>query len=84
MARPTCPACQNSRFEAVNFEPSGSKFKFVSVQCASCGAIVGVMDYTNIGAELGSLRKDVKRLSDAVEQTKSYVLDVHRLVQRRS
>jgi Fe2+ or Zn2+ uptake regulation protein len=29
-------------------EPTGSKYKVMFVQCSSCGAVVGVVDYYNI------------------------------------
>ncbi|WP_150106327.1 hypothetical protein [Anaeromyxobacter dehalogenans] len=68
----------------MNFEPSGSKFKLVSVQCASCGAVVGVMDFTNIGVELGTLRKQMKQLSEEVGRVEGYVLGLPAAIQRRS
>jgi hypothetical protein len=55
MAIPTCPKCSNTSFEMVEFTPRNSTFKLNSIQCESCGAVVGVMDYCNIGGMLETL-----------------------------
>ncbi len=57
MATATCPKCDSTTFEAKEHTPRGSNFKFLFVQCAHCGAVVGVMDYFNIGGMLQSLAK---------------------------
>ena len=57
MAYSTCPKCTNSRFEIVENEPTGSNFKLMFVQCNSCGAVVGVTDYYNVGALLQEIKK---------------------------
>lgn len=49
MARSSCPKCGNGHFEMVENSPKGSDFKLTFIQCSSCGAVVGVMDYYNIG-----------------------------------
>jgi hypothetical protein len=49
MAHPTCPKCSSPSFESVEFTPRGSGFKLNAIQCAACGAVVGVTDYYNIG-----------------------------------
>ncbi len=37
--------------------PTKSNYKLLYVQCADCGAVVGVMDYHNVGTLLGKLAK---------------------------
>lgn len=51
------PDCNSSSFELAEEEPTGSKFKLNFVRCSSCGAVVGVLDYYNIGAVLNKLGK---------------------------
>lgn len=57
MAVPTCPKCDSRTFETQVFEPRGSRFKLMSVNCTSCGAVVGVTDFWNIGQTLMDLGK---------------------------
>jgi len=57
MAASTCPKCGNSFFETVEKEPRNSNFKLLFVQCSSCGAVVGVMDFWNIGQLIHVLAK---------------------------
>lgn len=51
MAVSTCPnsQCKGHGFEIVEHEPMGGKFKVHFIQCASCGTVVGVQEYYNIG-----------------------------------
>lgn len=55
MARSTCPKCDSTRFEVAVAEPKDSRFKVNFVQCASCGAVVGVMDYYNVPSLLDKI-----------------------------
>ena len=52
-----CPkeGCNSTRFESELEEPEGSKFKLLFIRCYSCGTVVGVLDYYNIGAMLTKL-----------------------------
>lgn len=61
MARSSCPKCDNHSFELVQGTPTNSKFNFMYIQCSSCGAVVGVMDYYNIGAKLEIIEKKLGR-----------------------
>ena len=49
MAMSTCVKCGNSSFEVKENSPSKSNYKLMFIQCSSCGGVVGVMDYFNIG-----------------------------------
>jgi hypothetical protein len=55
MALPTCVKCGQHQFEVREVEPNDSNFKLNFVQCGSCGGVVGVMDYSNIGSLLEAL-----------------------------
>lgn len=57
MAISTCPKCESRQFEIQLTEPRGSAFKFYFIQCASCGAVVGVTDFYNTASLLETLAK---------------------------
>jgi NAD-dependent SIR2 family protein deacetylase len=64
-----CVKCENTIFEIVEKEPNNARFKMMFVQCAKCGGVVGVTDYTNVPrmiknleGKLGEIEKIVKRL----------------------
>jgi len=57
MATSTCPKCSSTSFESKTLSPSGSNFKVVTVQCSSCGAVVGVTDYYNTALLLEKIAK---------------------------
>ncbi len=50
-----CPKCESSSFEVEYETPKNSNFKLLFVCCSSCGTVVGVLDYYNIGAMLEKL-----------------------------
>lgn len=60
MAHSSCPKCGNHGFETVITTPSGSNFKLLFIQCSSCGCVIGVLDYYNIGRLLENLAKNLK------------------------
>jgi hypothetical protein len=68
MAKTTCGKCGGTTFENVIVSPRGSNFKLSFVQCASCGAPIGVMDFLNIGSELQDLRKQLTEIQDALKK----------------
>lgn len=53
----TCVKCGGTSFEAKLIEPGGYKFKVTFIQCSSCGGVVGVLDYYNIGQVLKGIAK---------------------------
>ncbi|HHT9109393.1 MAG TPA: hypothetical protein ACFYD9_12155 [Candidatus Wunengus sp. YC64] len=57
MAISTCPKCDNILFEVVENSPVNSDFKYLFIQCNSCGAVVGTMDYYNIGEILTEIQQ---------------------------
>jgi len=66
MASSTCPKCGNHLFEIKEAEPYNSAFILMFVQCSSCGAVVGAVDYHNIGAMLEKQNEAIKRIARAV------------------
>ena len=57
MATSTCTKCGGTTFENVDASPRKAIFKLSFVQCASCGGVVGVMDFHNIGEMLKDFAK---------------------------
>ena len=55
MATSRCAKCESRRFEMKEAEPETSKYKVMFIQCASCGAVVGVVDYYNVPSLLGKI-----------------------------
>ena len=66
MALPSCPKCNNHLFEIHQAEPSGSAYKLMFVQCSSCGAVAGVLDFFNIGAKLSKQDEALKKIARAL------------------
>jgi transcription initiation factor TFIIIB Brf1 subunit/transcription initiation factor TFIIB len=63
MANSKCPKCESTSFEVVINSPKGSAYKMAFVQCSSCGCVVGIMDYYNIGTKVSDLEKKIDNLS---------------------
>jgi|GEM_PF-837509 len=63
-----CPRCQQRYFEVREESPNGSNFKLNFVQCASCGSVVGVLDYFNIGAMLEKQEAAIDAQAQALQQ----------------
>lgn len=55
MATSKCPCCGRTQFEMKEAEIKYSRFKLMFIQCASCGAVVGTMDFYNIGNAIHKL-----------------------------
>ena len=66
MATSSCPKCGQHRFEIKENGPSGGAYKLMFVQCASCGTVVGVQDFYNVGAMLLQQNKAIKQIASQV------------------
>ena len=62
MAISSCPKCDNSSFESRENSPRNSNYKLMFVQCSSCGAVVGVLDYKNIGTLISEQNQAIKKI----------------------
>ena len=60
MARSACPRCGETSFEAVEGKPANQEFRIVFIQCVKCGAVVGAMDYFNIGFLLRCMGESIE------------------------
>jgi predicted nucleic-acid-binding Zn-ribbon protein len=66
MASSTCVKCGSTSFEIKLNTPHGSNFKIYFVQCSSCGGVVGVTDFYNIGAEIRMQNTAIKAIANQV------------------
>lgn len=58
MPRSTCIKCGDSRFEAVEkADISGAVKKYIFIQCAGCGGVVGVQDFFHVPTMLENLAR---------------------------
>lgn len=55
MGQSMCTKCNKSVFEFKEATPAGSYFGLLFVHCASCGDVVGVVDYNNPDGLIPSL-----------------------------
>lgn len=66
MAISTCAKCGNHTFEIQENSPARSAFRLQFVQCMSCGAVIGVLDYFNIGARIEKQDAALKKIAHAL------------------
>jgi hypothetical protein len=71
-----CPHCNTTRFELKEIEPVGSTYKVNVLQCTSCGAPSGIMDYWNIGTLLKQQEKHISDLSKQIQQLQHAVSQI--------
>jgi hypothetical protein len=72
MAVSTCISCASTQFEANTTTVHGTKSQVIFIQCAQCGGVVGVMDYSKIGAALSRIATVFRQKPpNAVAPTKS-------------
>jgi hypothetical protein len=69
MPLPACPRCYKTEFEIAESDElrgGGYRTKVWFVQCSSCGAIVGVIDYFNLTHRIRELEAKVDEILDKV------------------
>jgi uncharacterized Zn finger protein len=64
MAVSKCTGCGGGKFELVLKEPKGSQMQINFVQCASCGVVVGTMDYFALGNVMDAVNAVSKQIKD--------------------
>ena len=62
-----CAKCNSFSFELVEQAPKGSKYKLFFVQCALCGAPVGVLEYFNSGVQIENTNKRIQSLENKID-----------------
>ena len=58
--------CGGTSFELVANEPHGSKWQLYFVQCAKCGGVVGVQEYSNISAAIIEQNKAIEAIANKI------------------
>jgi hydrogenase maturation factor HypF (carbamoyltransferase family) len=62
VAKSACPKCDSTSFEMQNATIKNDRFNHQFIQCAKCGAVVGVLEHDNTGQQLQQLHKKVDSL----------------------
>jgi uncharacterized Zn finger protein len=67
MPQSNCPRCGSIKFEAVLAQDiKGIKRSIVFIQCEQCGAVVGALDFVNLGVQALNLRDEVNRVVERI------------------
>ncbi|WP_240985244.1 hypothetical protein [Acididesulfobacillus acetoxydans] len=62
MAESKCSVCGGSHFEVVHARAlEGTTRAVLFVQCADCGAVVGALDFVNLGVQINHMKEDLQR-----------------------
>ena len=64
MATPNCPRCGNTSFEAQMLDLQRADFKHLCVQCESCSAVVGILDFYNVGNMLLAQNRAIRAIAE--------------------
>ena len=59
MIQSRCVKCDGSHFEVVHANLEGSTRPILFVQCADCGAVVGVLDFLNISVKAERVKNNL-------------------------
>jgi len=65
MATSNCLRCENTTFEVQVLDLQRADFKHLCVQCERCGAVVGVLDFYNVGNMLLAQNKAIRAIAEA-------------------
>lgn len=60
-----CPRCEGSSFALRSISPSGSRFQYNVIACASCSTGIGAVDPIMAGAAI----EEVKQKLEKIERT---------------
>jgi hypothetical protein len=55
MAASQCLKCGNAHFEAVDIEPDNVSVDLLAIQCAACGAVVGIVENEVVSDTIGTM-----------------------------
>lgn len=55
-----CPKCGYNSYEQATELPKNCNYKLSFIRCSSCGTVVGVTEYYNIGALLYKLAEKLR------------------------
>lgn len=66
-AYPKCPHCQSMYFDLSENTPTGANYKIFIINCTSCGAPFGAMEYYDFGSLLKKQEALLARIEHAIE-----------------
>ncbi len=68
MAASRCGACGKTRFELNGATPTGCRSQINFIQCAACGAVVGVGSHSDIASVVANVAEQLAATREAVEE----------------
>jgi hypothetical protein len=80
---PSCSKCGNSYFELADQVPSGSNYKLKFVQCSSCNATAGVMDFYNLGQMLKEQQELLEEINSRLSSLEETVAGIDKFIRSR-
>jgi hypothetical protein len=72
----TCPHCKNWSWKLNEINVSGAAFRYYTVQCSSCDAPIGPVEFTNIGAKLEQIEKKIDNIAANVGSIANVVSNI--------
>lgn len=86
MATSSCPKCGQHLFQMIEQEPGSAAYKYLYHQCSSCGTVVGVTEFYNLGAIIketpDSVFKRLDHLSQQLQNLEHAVAQIQNEIQR--
>ncbi|MHA3079674.1 hypothetical protein [Acinetobacter sp. ANC 5502] len=83
MARSKCGACNSTSFELLEKnDVNGSAYPVAFIQCASCGAVVGVLEDKNSEWLFTQLRKKIENLEGIAVNIENNIVKLPKLVKQ--
>lgn len=68
-----CAKCGSTSFEMKENSPIGSRFKLFFVQCYSCGAPIGAMEYFNSSTQIEIVTKKIQNLENKLDNIENLI-----------
>lgn len=79
----SCAKCGGGMFKVVTQEPAGSNYKLNFIQCSSCNAPIGVVDYYNTGAQLEEQKALINKLGSRLANLEHNIYQIAQILQHR-
>lgn len=79
----SCAKCGGGNFKVVEKEPQGSNFKLNFVQCSSCNAPIGVLDFFNLGSLMKDQEKSIKNLDNRLSNIEHVLQQIAHFLNQR-
>ena len=76
MSSSKCPSCSNSSFELKEINVKDSRYKLYAIQCSSCGAVVSITEYYNVGNLIEEQTKLIKSLKQDIDTVNQNIISV--------